>query len=70
MFMQHFDDDEDNLAPLVFDNGSGSCKVGFAGEDSPTKVFSSVVGTPLPGQCNGISKDELNNCNFYVRHIN
>jgi len=31
---------------LVIDNGSGMCKVGFAGADAPKAVFSSVVGRP------------------------
>jgi actin-related protein len=31
---------------LVIDNGSGMCKAGFAGEDSPRAVFSSIVGKP------------------------
>ena len=29
---------------VVIDNGSGRCKAGFAGEDAPHCVFSSVVG--------------------------
>jgi actin-related protein len=31
---------------LVVDNGSGMIKAGFAGEDDPRVVFSSVVGHP------------------------
>ena len=30
--------------PVVFDNGSGVLKAGFAGEDRPKAVFSSFVG--------------------------
>ncbi len=33
-------------AALVVDNGSGMMKAGFAGEDDPRVVFSSVVGHP------------------------
>ncbi|XP_071487912.1 actin, plasmodial isoform-like [Diadema antillarum] len=32
---------------VVIDNGSGTCRVGFAGEDHCVAVFSSVVGKPL-----------------------
>jgi actin-related protein len=31
---------------LVFDNGSGMMKAGFAGDEEPRVVFSSVVGRP------------------------
>ncbi|XP_035695116.1 actin-3-like [Branchiostoma floridae] len=31
---------------LVVDSGSGMCKAGFAGDDAPRAVFSSVVGHP------------------------
>uniref|UniRef100_T1J8A7 Actin n=1 Tax=Strigamia maritima TaxID=126957 RepID=T1J8A7_STRMM len=33
-------------AAIVIDNGSGLVKAGFAGDDSPTVVFPSVVGCP------------------------
>nr|VZI26726.1 unnamed protein product [Spirometra erinaceieuropaei] len=40
----------EEIAPLVVDNGSGMCKAGFAGDDSPRAVFPSIVGRPrLPG---------------------
>ena len=35
--------------PIVMDSGSGQMKAGFAGEDGPQCVFSSVVGRPGPG---------------------
>ena len=38
--------DEEVVAAIVIDNGSGRCKAGFAGEDAPRAVFSSVVGRP------------------------
>ncbi|KAK8765175.1 hypothetical protein V5799_032216 [Amblyomma americanum] len=37
---------EDGAAALVFDNGSGMFKAGFAGEDAPRTVFPSIVGRP------------------------
>ena len=33
-----------NVPALVVDSGSGLCKAGFAGEDSPRAVFPSIVG--------------------------
>ena len=39
-------DDEEVVAALVFDNGSGMCKAGFAGDDFPRAVFPSIVGRP------------------------
>jgi actin, other eukaryote len=33
-------------AAVVIDNGSGRCKTGIAGEDSPKAVFPAVIGTP------------------------
>ena len=37
---------DDDTVALVMDNGSGKCKAGFAGDDAPRVVFSSVVGRP------------------------
>mgnify|MGYP003854128499 CR=1 FL=1 len=31
---------------VVTDNGSGRCKAGIAGEDSPKSVFPAVIGVP------------------------
>ena len=36
----------DEVAALVVDNGSGMCKAGFAGDDAPRAVFPSIVGRP------------------------
>ncbi|KAI8804111.1 actin family [Cladochytrium replicatum] len=36
----------EEVAALVLDNGSGMCKAGFAGDDAPRAVFSSIVGRP------------------------
>ena len=38
--------DDDDVAPLVVDNGSGMCKAGFAGDDAPRVDFPSIVGRP------------------------
>ena len=35
---------QDEVQALVIDNGSGMCKAGFAGDDSPRVVFPSIVG--------------------------
>ncbi|CAJ0921181.1 unnamed protein product, partial [Mesorhabditis belari] len=37
---------DEEVAALVVDNGSGMCKVGFAGDDAPRAVFPSIVGRP------------------------
>jgi len=37
---------ENEVVALVFDNGSGMCKAGFAGDDAPRSVFASVIGKP------------------------
>lgn len=40
---------------LVIDNGSGVCKAGFAGDDTPRAIFPSIVGrTRMPGMQVGI----------------
>ncbi|CAG5129366.1 unnamed protein product [Candidula unifasciata] len=42
--------DKDATA-LVVDNGSGTCKAGFAGDDAPRVVFPTVVGRPRHQIC-------------------
>jgi len=37
-------DEEEEVAALVCDNGTGMCKAGFAGDDAPRAVFPSIVG--------------------------
>ena len=37
---------DEQISALVVDNGSGMCKAGFAGDDSPRVVFPSIVGRP------------------------
>jgi actin len=36
----------EDLQALVFDNGSGMVKAGYAGDDAPRSVFPSIVGRP------------------------
>ena len=36
----------EDMTPVVIDNGSGMCKAGFASEDAPRAVFPSIVGRP------------------------
>eukprot|EP00977_Amphora_coffeiformis_P030407 scaffold46777_cov252-Amphora_coffeaeformis.AAC.1 len=36
--------DDEEIAALVVDNGSGMCKAGFAGDDAPRSVFPSLIG--------------------------
>jgi len=38
--------EEEDVAALVVDNGSGMVKAGFAGDDAPRAVFPSIVGRP------------------------
>ncbi|XP_052713404.1 actin-2-like [Crassostrea angulata] len=38
--------EDDDFAALVIDIGSGMCKAGFAGDDAPRAVFSSIIGRP------------------------
>jgi actin-related protein len=45
---------------VVIDNGSGSLKAGFAGDDAPRAVFSTVVGRPkVPGIMVGLDDKEV-----------
>ena len=36
----------EQFVPVVIDNGSGMCKMGFSGDDAPMASFSSIVGRP------------------------
>ena len=40
------DINEDDIAAVVIDNGSGMVKAGFAGDDAPRAVFPAIVGRP------------------------
>jgi actin len=45
---------------VVIDNGSGTLKAGFAGDDAPRAVFSTVVGRPkVPGIMVGLDDKEV-----------
>ena len=37
---------DEEVTAVVIDNGSGMCKAGFAGDDAPRTVFSTIVGRP------------------------
>jgi len=37
---------EEEVTAIVIDNGGGTCKVGFAGDDQPRQHVSTVVGRP------------------------
>merc|ERR1712168_578226 len=50
---------DEDVAALVVDNGSGMCKAGFAGDDAPRAVFTSVVGRPkYPGVMVGMGNKD------------
>lgn len=38
---------DNEIVPIVIDNGSGMCKAGFSGEDAPRAVFPSILGRPM-----------------------
>ncbi|KAK9047999.1 hypothetical protein SSX86_033039 [Deinandra increscens subsp. villosa] len=40
------DQDEEDIQPLVLDSGSSMMRAGFASDDAPRAVFSSIVGEP------------------------
>jgi actin-related protein len=58
---------EDEVANLVIDNGSGMCKAGFAGDDAPRAVFSSIVGRSLQQVTEFIST--FNNMHFLFSSV-
>lgn len=37
---------DDEVATVIIDNGSGTCKAGFSGDDRPHVMFPSIVGRP------------------------
>ena len=47
----------DEVNSLVIDNGSGSCKAGFTGDDVPKCVFPSVIGHPRAVAIGADNKD-------------
>jgi actin beta/gamma 1 len=51
---------DEDVTAVVIDNGSGMCKAGFAGDDAPRSVFSTVVGRPkVPGIMVGLDQKEV-----------
>ncbi|KAH6893715.1 actin 1 [Coprinopsis sp. MPI-PUGE-AT-0042] len=50
---------EDEMPSIVIDSGSGTCKVGFAGDDVPRMAFPCIVGRPrhVGIVCGTTSKD-------------
>jgi len=51
---------DEEVTAVVIDNGSGKCKAGFAGDDAPRSVFSTVVGRPkVPGIMVGLDQKEV-----------
>jgi len=51
---------DEEVTAVVIDNGSGTCKAGFAGDDAPRSVFSTVVGRPkVPGIMIGLDQKEV-----------
>lgn len=51
---------EEEVTAVVIDNGSGQCKAGFAGDDAPRSVFSTIVGRPkMPGIMVGLDQKEV-----------
>ena len=51
---------DEEVTAVVIDNGSGMCKAGFAGDDAPRAVFSTVVGRPkVPGIMVGLDQREV-----------
>jgi len=45
--------------PVVIDNGSGMCKAGFSGDETPTKVFPCLVGRPKSKDIMGKNKVDI-----------
>lgn len=51
---------EEDPKAVVIDNGSGSMKAGFAGDDAPRSVFSTVIGKPrVPGIMVGMDQKHV-----------
>mmetsp|Transcript_36932 Transcript_36932/g.89704 ORF Transcript_36932/g.89704 Transcript_36932/m.89704 type:complete len:110 (-) Transcript_36932:329-658(-) len=41
------DNNDNDISAVVIDNGSEKSRVGFAGDDAPKSVFTSIIGRPL-----------------------
>lgn len=51
--------ENEEIAAMVIDNGSGMCKAGFAGDDAPRSVFPSLVGRPRHQVRNNVYQEML-----------
>ena len=50
---------DDEIQPIVIDNGSGFMKAGFADDDNPKFVFPTVIGEPkAPGILVGMDQKD------------
>ena len=45
---------DDDVAAVVVDNGTVTCRAGFVGDDAPRVVFPSIVGRPRHYGFNGL----------------
>jgi actin-related protein len=52
----------DDIHPIVLENGSGTIKAGFAGDDVPVAVFSNIVGRLR----NASTLPEMNQTDLYI----
>jgi actin-related protein len=51
---------DEDVTVVVIDNGSGEVKAGFAGNDAPRSVFSSIVGRPkVPKIMVGLDNNDI-----------
>jgi len=50
---------ENEVMPVVIDNGTGMVKAGIAGDDSPKSVFPSVIGVPTNKSIVGNQEGEI-----------
>jgi actin-related protein len=50
---------DDEVDPIIIDNGSGYMKAGFAGDDAPKCIFPTILGEPKsPGILVGMDQKE------------
>ncbi|CAL8082772.1 unnamed protein product [Calicophoron daubneyi] len=59
-----------NIQGIVIDNGSGRCKAGFAGDDSPILVFPSTIGKPKPNYSKQTGQKEQSIVGFKSQFYN
>jgi actin-related protein len=51
--------EEEEVQSLVFDNGSGMFKAGFAGDEAPRIVFPTIVGRPKKNVIMGVGEKDV-----------